>query len=413
MIKIGFISDIHFGRDGRGDFTIPHASTSFPSPNMEEKMGEELVTTIQSERPEYLFIAGDFTSVGSPIEFYYCEKKILDIASKSGISKNNIVWCTGNHDNDWSISKLYEEIKKNENFDDREKEIAIQKYAQIATSVVKTNIEELPWPHHKGVLPANGIFENEKMLVFIINSASQCIHEAGCDHGIITNKQLEWLSQQLLAFNDDKRWKIVLLHHHPFNYPYPIPGRDTSLLSDGPEFLELIGKGGVHLVLHGHRHHPRCKTANETGWKHPISFICAGSLSVCEKHRLFGSIPNTFHILELDEENIGQLIFKSFQYQPGYGWNLITGYDKTLPIDPIMRLGKIVDDNRIKEILDTYTTTTDPILSFGWDELNEDLQYRLGEDINQIAKAMPSLQEHFIVKAQLPTNLTLKRKEAL
>ena len=234
------------------------------------------------------------------------------------------------------------------------------------------------------------------------------MHSAALDHGEITIDQLTWFENQLKNYENDSRWKIVLLHHHPFNYPYPEIGIDTSLLSDGSQFQEMAGKGGVHLVLHGHRHHPRCKTQNETSWRNPISFICAGSLSVGEKQRLDGSIPNVFHILELDEEQIGQLYFKSFEYLPGSGWAPVSKRGGTVPIDPIMRLGRIINNDELIASIESLASNTGPVESFEWDELNDELQFNPCDEVNSLIES--TLKDRFIVKAKLPENLTIKRK---
>lgn len=406
MIKVAFFSDIHFGKDGRGDFTIPNAGIGMGELSTEREMGAELISSLKELAPEYLFIAGDLTSVGSPEEYYYCERKILEIAEQADIDRNKIIWCTGNHDNDWTISKLYDRYKNEENKD--VEKIAIRKYASIATSVVQMHIEELPMAPEVGPFPASGVYEDGKMVVFIINSATTCLHDKDIDHGEITEKQLKWLQEKVQEYETDKRWKIVLMHHHPFNYPFPEIGIDYSLLSDGSEFQEIIGKGGVHLVLHGHRHHPRCKTHNESNWKNPISFICAGSLSVCEKQRVDGDIPNTFHFLELDEEQIGLLQLRSFEYLPGSGWAPVSRRGGTVPIDPVMKLGRIVNDHDLSLAIESITNTADPVISLEWSELDERLQYRTCDEINELISK--TLQDRFIVRAKLPANLTLKRK---
>ena len=204
------------------------------------------------------------------------------------------------------------------------------------------------------------------------------------------------------------RWKIVMLHHHPFPYPYPSPCVDPSLLSDGGELLDILGKGGVHLVLHGHRHHPRCKTQIESNWKNEITFICAGSLSVSEKQRSSGDIPNFYHILDLDEKNIGQLFFRSYQYGIGEGWTPAQNRGSLVPIDPIMKLGKIIDDGQVINALNQLVSSPDPFFTFDWDQLADDLKYRSCKDINSIATQ--TLSSRFLVKANLPANLTLIRR---
>ena len=419
MIRIALISDIHFGKEGRGDFTLP-SSQDFGVGNIEKNMSEKLCEKLIELRPEYLLIAGDLTSIGSPDEYYYCEKKILDIAKKVGIEKKKIIWCTGNHDNDWQISKLCgiekeDDIgKENGGKEDNsaKNKVIIEKYSEIASSVSEKYITELPKPEETGECPASGIYQDNNMIVYILNSATNCLHYSTSSHGEITEKQREWLKRKLEESKDEKKWKIVLLHHHPFNYPYPIVGRDVSFLSDGSEFEEIIGGGGVNLVIHGHRHHPRCKTKEETGWKNPIAYVCAGSLAIKEHGRLSGEIPNMFHIIDL-EEKVGQLFLYSYQYASGNGWFAAERKGGTIPLDAKMRLGRIVSteviEEKINQIINEFRESREKTLSLDWDELDEDLQFNLCSEINE--KIISLVNDEFIVKANLPLNLTLKRKD--
>lgn len=412
MIRIALLSDIHFGRDGRGDFTIPY-NRQVEQLNAEQTMSDDLIKVLRDNQPEYLFIAGDLTSIGSPVEYHYMEKMIIKIANGANIDSKKIIWCVGNHDNDWNVSQLSDKCPMSEtgqsNNSDAES-IRSQKYKKLAASVVDNNIEKLPRLNEKGILPASGVYSDEKIVVFVLNSCSKCMHDMEFDHGEISAEQLAWFKKELQKYSNDKKWKIVLLHHHPFNYAYPELALDISQLSDGSEFQEIAGKGGVHLVLHGHRHHPRCKTQNETGWKNPISFVCSGSLSVREEQRLNGTIPNMFHIIDLEEgEKVGQSFLRSFEYLPGTGWEPSTKRGRVVPIDATIRLGMIKTEEEIKEAIERITISSDPVLSFEWSELEETLQFNSCEEINRMIETQ--LNDRYYVKAKLPENLTLKRRE--
>ena len=415
MIKLALISDIHYGKDGRGDFRLlcsDSYSTAIGGMNTEMTMGKDLIDKLNELKPEYLFIAGDLTSIGSPAEYYYCEQKILQIANSAGIDPQRIIWCVGNHDNDWSISKIsdnYNEENNPNNYNEVIETISKNSYSKMASRVVESNINSLYYPTHRGVFPANGIYTDDNIIVFVLNSATKSMHYEKIDHGEITDLQRKWLEEKLHEYQNDLRWKIVLLHHHPFNYTYPNSGADYSHLTDGSEFLEIIGKGGVHIVLHGHRHHPYCKTMFENGWKNPISFICAGSLAVNEKQRLSGEIPNMFHMLELEEnDHIGQLYLYSYAYLPGTGWSSSQKRGKIVPTDSRIRMGKIVETDTIRREIENLVKNKEPIISIDWDELNEDLQFVQCDVINKMISE--TLSDRYDVKANLPENLTLKIK---
>lgn len=107
MTRIALISDIHFGQFSRtAEFSVPGEKIKDETTGG-ESLKESMVSILKKESIEYLCIAGDLTSLGSPQEFVYCEEMILDIAEQLGIQKNNILLGLGNHDIDWNISELY------------------------------------------------------------------------------------------------------------------------------------------------------------------------------------------------------------------------------------------------------------------------------------------------------------------
>ena len=76
-MRIALISDMHFGYFSRtAEFSVPG------EPIQDESKGghsleSELKDLLKDNGVEYLFVAGDMTSKGSPQEFHYCERKIL------------------------------------------------------------------------------------------------------------------------------------------------------------------------------------------------------------------------------------------------------------------------------------------------------------------------------------------------
>ena len=96
-MKIALISDIHFGKDSATkEFSVPGEEV-FDETTGAVSLEQGLIDVLKDNEAEYLFIAGDLTSVGSPQEYFYCEKKILEIAEKSNIPKENIICSLGNH----------------------------------------------------------------------------------------------------------------------------------------------------------------------------------------------------------------------------------------------------------------------------------------------------------------------------
>lgn len=383
MTRIALISDIHFGRNARcKEFSVPEEKSSNELESA-PLLGDGAVKIIRDMGAEYLFISGDLTSIGNPAEFYYCEETIKSMAKQAGIDEEKIIWCSGNHDNDWSITGLSD---KGGEYSTDIFRIIDSKYSKISSMAADLHMELKPKYNEKGPLPSSGVFEDDNMIVFVLNSSSECVRKSDKEHGKLTDKQLEWLENKLIEYKDDTRWKIILTHHHPFNYAFPIESLDISQLEDGGQFCDLAGKYGVDLILHGHRHHPRCKTRIESDWAKPITFICGGSFSVNYTNRLQGDIPNTFHVIELTD-NIGELILYSFEYGAGEGWTKVINFRKVVPLDYKMFLGKVFDDDAtINSLINVFSNNDNDTITVKWDELEDAVVYRSSDRIKDIVK---------------------------
>lgn len=335
-VKIALISDVHFGDKSRQkDLSVPGIPNIIKT--NEVNMIEDLVKKLNEVNVDYIFIAGDLTSVGSPQEFYYCEQKILEIASRCNVPIENIIVSLGNHDLDWGVTELHRKYK---NTDPNVINYTKSSYLKIASLSPKLSLENLFDNFDElGYQPFSGVVEKSDFIVFVINSGFECTKDQS--YGKLRDEQLSWLESKLDYYKDESKWKIVLLHHHPFDYPYPRPFRDVSKLSEGAEFQSVVGKGGVNLVIHGHRHHPNAKTAIETGWSNFVTYICCGSLSVNSLYRNHGEIPNVFHVIELYNE-AKELDLFSYQFCGFNGW-IDVEHNKNTPLDKKMRLGKYYD----------------------------------------------------------------------
>ena len=81
------------------------------------------------------------------------------------------------------------------------------------------------------------------------------------------------------------------MHHHLI--PVPNTGRERNILVDAGDFLEVIKKTGVNLVLSGHRH------VNWLWNLDGILFLTAGTATT---RRLKGPDEPSFNVIEIGEE---------------------------------------------------------------------------------------------------------------
>jgi len=95
------------------------------------------------------------------------------------------------------------------------------------------------------------------------------------------------------ALSNSKKMTVIGLHHHLI--PIPNSGRETNIIEDAGETLDIILKHNVPLVLMGHRHVPY-------GVKiHNTLLVNAGTFSCNRTRAHFG---NTFNIIDIEKDSI-------------------------------------------------------------------------------------------------------------
>lgn len=352
MCTILFVSDIHFGAFSRSkEFAIPNQPLQDDNTGA-KSMIEGIKSIIQSEEVDYLLVGGDLTSKANPLEFYYCERILSGIMKESGLPEDHLIIAMGNHDLDYNVSIIHEGLDLVW-LNPEDTKLISELYREIAACTSSHCIPVSRFSFdRKGPVFCSGVIDNESFTCFVLNSSLFCTQRQNPSHGKLSSVQLDWLRQVAEEYRSNGKWKIVLLHHHPKLYAYPVSSEpDFSVLEDGSELIETISECGIDLVLHGHRHHPRAETVSKDLWRKPITFICAGSLSVNSAHRNGGDIPNTLHVIRLSEKP-GDLVLKNYKYYSASGWQLIGKSSKEAPIESEMRLGKYFDDNTIENAID-------------------------------------------------------------
>ncbi len=395
-MRIALVSDIHFGKlSTTKELALNEDLETGTTENSKPLFGG-LKEILRTETPDYLFIAGDLTSTGSPLEFKYCYSKICQLAEHADVSMDRIVVCLGNHDVDWRITEIVDKYNpRPETAADTEYLQNIYREAAQTWSIQRDGFGNSVFTNfqYKHNTPLTGIREFDDCIIFVLNSSHLCSNDQVYKHGCLDTAQLEWLRTTARNYAPTQKAKFILLHHHPFNYPYPLIGLDISTLEEGSELLQLCGEVGIDLVLHGHRHHPNAKTKKENEWTKQVTFICSGSLSVNASHRLSGSIPNTFHLI--DYNNSDNIILKTYYYSPSNGWLLYNKSDDSVPVDGKMTLGKIVDDTDAIELIRQFPIDQ----RIEYENLNGDLFYlslnRLNNLVKQVFSADYEIYDEF------------------
>ena len=95
------------------------------------------------------------------------------------------------------------------------------------------------------------------------------------------------------AIKNDSKNTFIGFHHHVI--PVPNSGRETNIIEDAGETLDIILKNEVPLVLMGHRHVPWAVKIHKT------LLVNAGTFSCTRTRAHFG---NTFNIIDIDDDEI-------------------------------------------------------------------------------------------------------------
>ncbi len=348
--KLGFVvlSDIHFGT------LAEHADFAAPGTTLKGKksgsgsMKKALLSAIAKYKGtiHYILAPGDLTSDAHPNDFIECHKILLEVAACVGLDHSRVIFTFGNHDTNWAIAKLATTPLELS---------APSGYHYLAASAGH-QVLNLYAPGSSGPIPGSGHIETNLLELIIINSGSFCIHEREYRHGRLGSLQFEW-AKSLLEKQKSAIWRVVMLHHHPFNIPYPSLARDISTLEEGAEISQLLGAGNVDFVCHGHRHHPKIITRMEAGYSHPVTFFCAGSLAVNHEERADGEIPNCFHVAYLEDRHPGTSAasgaIHTFRYVSSSGWIPNDNCNET-PLDAIQHFGSIATTPELKTQVASY-----------------------------------------------------------
>ena len=338
------LSDIHFGGSWVQDF-LPEGSPLRMEPSNAVSMRDNLIDLMKGEAIDCVFVAGDLTQTGKPQEFLLCQKVLREITSQIGVSDCNVYTTYGNHDTDWGISQLG---------DGRETKTPDRAYDRVAGAVgpmlLGTSMVSMCGP-----IPGCAVHETDKMTLYVLNSGFHSTHWQKYPHGRLGNEQLAWFKATLKTRRAEAKWRLLLVHHHPFNYTYASPVDDISCVAEGAEIVEAAGNYGVDLVCHGHRHHPRLFTEMQTGWKSPVTFLCAGSLAVAPRERAAGEIPNMFHVLTIEGRTLrgaakGEV--ETYQYKTQCGWTR-NEYSAMVPLEGCHHFGSIASEADLRESVKT------------------------------------------------------------
>jgi len=197
-------------------------------------LANRVVNELNELAPDMVVVTGDLTDMGFKQEF----KKAWTLIDK--IECKNVLVLPGNHD-----ARNVGEMHFNEFFGERDSE---------------------------------HLCEGVRVLCFDSS-------EPDLDSGRIGRERYQKVEDR---FEDPDEFKVVALHHHLV--PVPGTGRERNIVYDAGDFLRVLSKSGVDIVLSGHKHVPNV-------WRlEDLLVINAGT--ACSL-RLRGDSKPSYNIIEL------------------------------------------------------------------------------------------------------------------
>ncbi|UCH71980.1 MAG: metallophosphoesterase [Thermoplasmatales archaeon] len=203
-----------------------------------EKMFDKATKILNKIDADFIFISGDLTTEGLLTEYEFAREKLKQIKGK------NVV-VPGNHDERNLGFKLFPEFFGDPDF--------IHSY-------------------------------DDFNLVGLASS------EPDKDDGRLGRGRHKLIEE---GIKKDDKTTIIGFHHHVI--PVPHSGRETNIIEDAGETLDILLRNEIPLVLTGHRHVP-------WGVKiHKTLLVNAGTFSCNRTRAHFG---NTFNIIDIEKDEI-------------------------------------------------------------------------------------------------------------
>ncbi len=202
-----------------------------------EKVFDKAVHRVNEIPADFVFVSGDLTTEGLLSEYELAHEKLASISHKKFI-------VPGNHDERNLGYKLFPKFFGETDFIYAHDEMVL---IGLASSEPDKDTGRLGYSRHRKI-----------------------------EQGITQNK-----------------CTIIGFHHHVI--PVPNSGRETNIIDDAGETLDILLRQDVPLVLMGHRHVPWAVKIHKT------LFVNAGTFSCNRTRAYFG---NTFNIIDIIDDMI-------------------------------------------------------------------------------------------------------------
>jgi predicted MPP superfamily phosphohydrolase/ADP-ribose pyrophosphatase YjhB (NUDIX family) len=292
-MRLLHLSDLHFG-------TKDDATTWF------NQLAEDLKHELHCTTVDCLALSGDIAETADMNEFNAADAFLSKLCEEFRLPKDRIVIAPGNHDVDWSESRLAYEVVKQSDFAKmanvvsykqnsadyvevvRDANLYRNRFANFASFYRAVTGESygLNYDEQYGLMT----FADAKVAIVSFNSAWHTDHHHPSRSGIQPGA-LNMVLETLRSAPQLQECRKIAVWHHPM--------RGDGQISD-PSFLERLAVAGFSVVLHGHIHKPQSDQFkyDVSAEGRQIHFIGAGTLGSLHVHRGY---PWQYNLLTIDE----------------------------------------------------------------------------------------------------------------
>lgn len=230
--------------------------------------------------PIYIIITGDITETGHADEFFDASNSIDNLCRSISIDKSSVLAVPGNHDINWPLSKVANEVGD-----------LTLKYNNYNKFVIKTC-------NKSSLISTNGFakhIDNRYGLEFLFMNS--CELEDYENHIGFVDKDKLVSSLKKKSLEDTNAYTKICLTHHRIEHT---DTHSKSVINNSYEIESILIVNGYHITLSGHIHESRCYECIQDN--HKLIHSGAGSAGVNLFQRMDGT-QNQYSIHILDSFN--------------------------------------------------------------------------------------------------------------
>lgn len=280
-LSIAVLSDLHcfscsdLTRQGGGRREPSFFTADARSPRLQGDPLADLHAFIESQsiRADILLCGGDLGDRASPSGIKHSWDWISRIGSALQVKR--IAATAGNHDLDHSHFEPEVHLK------------VLSPMFPVNDSAHRAGY----WTDHFAIID-----DEQYRLIVVNSSAFHAKEQPENNHGRIADRTLLQLHEALRNL-PVKNIQLLLCHHHPHQHADYELG-ETDVMKLGQRLLDLLGRYGQWLVVHGHKHHP--KLTHAAGGSTAPWVFAAGSVAAIPWEGTSGHNGNQFYLINMD-----------------------------------------------------------------------------------------------------------------